>query len=249
MILCAQDPSGSPGYAAYRQADQLFAAKKVPEAVKALEQSLKQDDKLFPALTLYARIAMSMNRFELARDSLDRALEVEPKSAYAQFLYGLSFYLANDLVHARPRFEAARRLDPKDARPALHLGMTYESLGETKEAMQQYEDAVRLHATVEAYLAGVRLLYLEGRLDECRRWVDLALQLEPESRDAHFEKARLLLLEHEFPAAAAEGEKALALSRGDVTDRQIHYLLVRAYRTFDADRADRHALALRALEK
>src|SRR5438105_15771233 len=92
----------SPGFPAYRKANDLFVARKFPEALSALEQSLKLDERLVPALTLYAKIAMAMNRFELARDSLERALAVDPKATYARFLYGLNFYLVNDLQHALP---------------------------------------------------------------------------------------------------------------------------------------------------
>src|ERR1700722_3082495 len=78
----AQSYDRSPGYADYRQANSLFVAKKIPEALSSLERALQRDDKLVPALTLYAKIAMTMNRFELARESLERALEVEPNAAY-----------------------------------------------------------------------------------------------------------------------------------------------------------------------
>lgn len=247
-MLSAQDYARSPGYAAYRQAEKLFVEKKIPEAVRSLEQALGQDAKLVPALTLYAKIAMTMNRFELAQDSLERALAVDPKAAYAQFLYGLSFYLSNDPAHALPQFEKARQIEPSDARAALYLGMTYESVGRIGEAMKQYQDSVQLHATGEAYLAGARLLCLENRLEECSGWLDRAVQLEPASRDAHFEKARLLLRKGDAPDAAKEGERALALSGGSITDIQVHYLLIRAYRTFRPAEADRHAEAVRALE-
>lgn len=239
----------SPGYAAYRQANALFVAKKIPEALQALERSLQQDGKLVPALTLYAKIAMTMNRFEMARESLDRALAVEPKSAYARFLYGLSYYLSNDLQQALPEFVKARAADAKDPRVALYLGLTYESLGRTEEAMGQYEESARLGPSVETYLAGARLLQLKGRLDDGEQWVRKALALEPGSRDAHFEMARLLLQRDRAAEAAKEGERALALDGGEVSDKQIHYLLVRAYRGSQPGLAAEHAAAVRRLER
>lgn len=71
--------------------------------------------------------------------------------------------------------------------------------------------------------------------------------MEPNSRDAHFEFARLLLRKADPLQAAIEGERALALTTGSVTDAQIHYLLIRAYRDNDPVRSARHAGALRAL--
>lgn len=247
-LIRAQSYDRSPGYAAYRQADSLFVAKKIPEALSSLELSLRLDDKLVPALTLYAKIAMTMNRFELARDSLERALAVDPDAAYGRFLYGLSYYLTNDLQHALPQFLKAMQANPRDSRAALYLGLTCESLGRTQEALALYEESVRLEPLTDTYLSGARLLHLMGRLDESERWIQKALQREPDSRDAHFELARLLLRMDRPLPAANEAEHALELSGGSVSDSQIHYLLIRAYRLNKPALAARHAEALRLLE-
>jgi tetratricopeptide (TPR) repeat protein len=210
--------------------------------------SLQLDGKLVPALTLYAKIAMTMNRFELARESLERALAANPNATYAQFLYGLNYYLTNDLPHALPQFVKARELNPKDSRAALYLGLTYESLGRTQEALALYEESARLEPLGDTYLTGARLLHMMGRLDDCERWIQKALQLEPASRDAHFEMARLLLRRDNPSAAAKEGERALELPGGSVSDSQIHYVLIRAYRLSKPALAAHHADALRLLE-
>ena len=244
----AQNYDHSPGYAAYQRANSLFVAKKIPEALSSLELSLQRDDKLVPALTLYAKIAMTMNRFELARESLERALAADPNAAYARFLYGLNYYLTNDLQHALPQFLKARQANPKDSRAALYLGLTYESLGRTQEAMALYEESVLLEPLGDTYLTGARLLHLMGHLDDCERWIQKALQLEPSSRDAHFELARLLLRRDSPLAAAKEGEHALELSGGSVSDSQIHYLLIRAYRVSKPALAAQHGEVLRSLE-
>jgi len=247
-LLAAQDQR-SPGYAAYKKANELFVAKRIPEAIQSLQQSLKQDEKLIPALTLYAKIAMTMNRFELAKDSLERALEVDANAAYARFLYGLNFYLANDLPHAQQQLELARRVNPIDARAALYLGLTHESLGHTDQAMELYRESARLDAQVETLLAGARLLYLQNRLDECAQWLRKAVQREPNSRDAHFELARVYLLQDNPAAAAKEGEQALALKDGTAKDAQIHYLLIRAYRLTNPVKAAQHAELIKGLEQ
>jgi outer membrane protein assembly factor BamD (BamD/ComL family) len=72
------------------------------------------------------------------------------------------------------------------------------------------------------------------------------LKLEPASRDAHFQAARLRMKKGEPAVAASEGETALKLPAGDASDRQIHFLLVQAYRTLGKDSdAARHAAAIR----
>jgi tetratricopeptide (TPR) repeat protein len=240
----------SPGYKSYQKANALFTQKNFPESLAAIEEALRLDPKLVPALTLKAKLAMTMNRFDVARDSLELALAADPASAYAQFLYGFQFYLANDLEQALPQLQKARQLNPADPRAALYLGLTSESLGRTDEALALYNEAVRLEKAegtpqAETFLIGSRLLLLLGRTEECERWIRQALALDPDSRDCHYEFARLLLSKGDAVQAAAEGEAALRLANGVVADRQIHYLLVRAYRGRSPADAARHADAMK----
>jgi|SRR6516164_2246264 len=148
---------------------------------------------------------------------LEDALALDPRSEYAQFLYGLEAYLSNDLKEALPRFRKARQLSPTDPRAALYLGLTVESLGRPAEALSLYEEAVRLERAshelhAETLLPGARLLLLLNRLDECENCLRQALRVAPDLRDAHFELARLLLKRGDAAQAAAEVETALRLS-------------------------------------
>ena len=77
--------------------------------------------------------------------------------------------------------------------------------------MSLYEEAVRLERSAnelhaETLLPGARLLLLLDRLDDCERWLREAVKLAPDSRDAHFELARLLLKKGDAAQAAAAGE-------------------------------------------
>ena len=253
LVLFGAVPS-SPGYAAYERANELFVAKKFPEALAATDEALRLDPKLVPALTLKAKLAMAAYRLDVAQLCLEQALAVAPKAEYAQFLYGLVAYLGNDLKEALPRFRKARQLNAHDSRAALYLGLTVESLGQPAEALSLYEEAVRLarnahelHA--DTLLPGIRLLLLLNRLEECERWLREAGKLAPDSRDVHFEFARLLLKQGHAAQAAAEGETALRLSEGIVTDPAIHYLLIRAYGQGGApEKAAFHAEIMRSLE-
>jgi tetratricopeptide (TPR) repeat protein len=252
VLLGATPPS--PGYAAYERANALFVAKKLPEALAATDEALRLDPKLVPALTLKAKLAMAAYRLDVARRCLEQALALDPRAPYAQFLYGLEAYMGNDVKEALPRFRKARQLNPNDPRAALYLGLTVESLGQPAEAMSLYEEAVRLERSAgklqaETLLPGARLLLLLGRVEECERWIRQAAKLSPNSRDAHFELARLLLKKGDAAQAATEGETALGLSEGVVTDAAIHYLLIRAWQQDGRpDRAALHADVMRIQE-
>ena len=244
----------SPGQAAYEKANALFIEKKLPEALAAADEALRLDPKLVPALTLKAKLAMAAYRLDVARQCLEQALAIDPRAPYAQFLYGLEAYLGNDMKAALPRFRKARELNPREPRAALYLALTIESLGQPAEAMALYEEAVRLERSAnelhaETLLPGARLLFLLGRLDESERWLVQAAALSPNSRDVHFEFARLLIEKGDAERAVTEGEKALVLSDGIITDPAIRYLLIRAYQKLGrTDRAAMHAEIMRTQE-
>jgi tetratricopeptide (TPR) repeat protein len=254
LFLLLGGGAASPGRVAYERANSLFAAQKLPESLAAVDEALRLDPKLVPALTLKAKLAMAAHQLDVARLCLERALALDPQASYAQFLYGMEAYLGNDLKDALPRFQRARQLSPADPRAALYLGLTLESLGQPAQALSLYEEAVRLERSAgglqaETLLPGARLLLLEGRLEECQKWIGEALKLSPKSRDVHFELARLLLKKSDAVQAAVEGESALRLSDGVVTDGAIHYLLIRAYRQSGMpERAAVHAEIMRVLE-
>ena len=244
----------SPGHTSYENANALFAAKKLPEALAAVDEALRLDPKLVPALTLKAKLAMAGFRLDVARQCLEQALAIDPRAPYTQFLYGLQAYLSNDMKEAQPRFRKARELAPNDPRAALYLGLTVESLGQYGEAMALYQEAVRLERSAgevhtETLLPGARLLLLLNELNKSERWLQEAVQLSPASRDVHFELARLLLKKDDPAQAAIEGETALRLSDGTVTDASVHYLLIRAYRQSGMpERAAAHAEVIRIQE-
>jgi tetratricopeptide (TPR) repeat protein len=127
-------------------------------------------------------------------------------------------------------------------------------LGQPDEALSLYDDAVRLEQSqggvhAETLLPAARLLLVLNRNEECERRLRQALKLSPNSRDAHFEFARLLLKKGDAVQAAAEGETALRLSEGVVTDAAIRYQLVRAYRQAGMqEKAETHAAVMRAQE-
>lgn len=245
----------SKGYPAYERANRLFVVGKYQESFNAVDEALRLDPRLAPALTLKAKLAMAANRYDVARESLEQAIAADPSSWYAQFLYGFQFYRQNQLPAAIQALEKARRLNPRDARTPLYLGLTRESLGQTTEALQTYREAIHLgevsgQLDTDTLLSCSRLLLRLGNFEECRHLVDRAVKLAPDSRDPHFESARLLLKTGDGAGAAKQGEIALQLHTGDVTDRQVHFLLVQAYQSGGREQeAERHAAAIREIEE
>jgi tetratricopeptide (TPR) repeat protein len=252
LQAAARDYTASPGYAAYQRANALLRAGELNASSAAIQEALRLDPKLIPALQFKSRLAMLARKFDVAQILLQRAISIEPSSWYSHFLYGFQFYLQNQLPQALPELEQARRLDSAEPMPALYLAMTHESLGHPDQAFGLYTEAVKLEDARNApqastLLAMARFLIAVGRNAESRPIVDRALALEPNSRDAHYHHARLLLDAGDGAGAAQEGETALRLKGTDVTDREIRYTLLRAYRLADKPaEAARQAEALRS---
>jgi tetratricopeptide (TPR) repeat protein len=244
----------SPGHDAYNRADRMFREHRYQDAMDAVDEALRLEPNLVPALTLRAKLAMAANRYDLAKQSLERAIAADPKSWYARFLYGFQFYQQNEMPAAISALEKARELNPRDPQAALYLGLAYEAVGRTDDALGLYRRAIELEDAagtvhVETLLTAARLYLLLGRIDDAAASAERAAKTDPASRDPHFELARIWLKRAAPAKAITEGEAALRLQHGDTPDRQIHFLLVQAYRAAGEDaQAQQHAEALRKLD-
>ncbi len=222
------------------RAQSLLREGKTTEAQQAVDAALVSQPNSVPALTLQGRVAMAQNNFDQARKSFTRAAELAPQSANAQFLLGFFHYVDNDFVKAQPVLELARKLAPADARTALFLALTYEGLAQPARAEELFKESLR-KPTIETYVAYARMLFSNGRLDEAQTQVAKALALDRSSREALYERARISFERNMFTECVSDGERALRAVGDGVTDRQIHYLLSRAYgRLGDSRRAVSH---------
>lgn len=230
----------------YTRANQLFVEKKFDAALAALEQALAENPRYVPALTLRAKLAMAVARLDVARRDLLLAAEIEPASPYTQFMLGFFYYLENDFKRALPALERARELDPASSRTHFYLALSHEGLADAARAIEMYDRALALaeaarQADTDIWIAYARLLFALGEYSKCLPLIEKALSAEPTSRDAHYERGRLHFQAGEFAAAARAGERALGLASVGTMDRQIHFLLARAYtRSGDSRRAAAH---------
>jgi len=218
----------------YQKANALFQQQQYEQSLAAVAEALRVNPRFVPALVLKARLALAANRFDVAKTSLRQAVEREPNSASAQFLLGFVLYLENDFAGALEPLRQAARLQPDDARTQFYLALTFEGLGRTDDAIAGYERALKLNKAGGAQLADTlvayaRLLFTLGRYDESEGLIDRALVIEPAARDVQYEKGRLRLERRDFAAAIKHGRKALELPDVGTTERQIHYLLARAF--------------------
>jgi tetratricopeptide (TPR) repeat protein len=251
----AQKERSSPAFLAYERANSLFAEGRFAESSRLVEEALQLDPKLAPAWTLKAKLAMAAKDHKAAREALLSAVAAAPTSWYARFLLGFQYYLQNEMQLAVTELERAAQLNPAESKPVLYLGLTHESLGNNAKAVDCYRQSIRMDQAArklepETLLILARLLLILDRREECANLIDSALKLKPDFRDTHYERSRLLLKLGDFAGAARAAEQALTLpAAGGASDKQIHYLLVRAYGLMgDEKRAAGHAALLRGEE-
>jgi len=151
----------------------------------------------------------------------------------SSFLLGF-FYYVDTTFKAIPPLETARRLNPNDARAPFYLALCYDGLGRgrrpspsTNPPLLWSERAAIPHPMFMSRLRGCSSH--SAVLRRAKRTSTLP-SLSIPNRATHTTSADVLLFERdEFASAAEEGEKALAVPGAGTLDRQIHFLLARAY--------------------
>jgi tetratricopeptide (TPR) repeat protein len=219
----------------YENAKQDFAQRKFSEAVSEVDAALHKSPYMVPALVLKARLAAFAHRPDVAKSCLITAITVDPTSEDAQFFLGLFFYTQNDFKLAISPLQTAQTLSPKSPLPLFYLAMTQQALGNETKALELYQQAENLSPeksalSAEILVAHGRFLLSLGRTQDSIEKDRRAIEIDPKSREAHYELAKGLDHEGDFKNAAVEGEQALTLPELGTSDAQIHFLLANLYR-------------------
>ena len=219
----------------YENAKQDFALRKFDEAVSEVNAALHESPYMVPALVLKARLAAFAHRPDVAKSCLITAITADPTSEEAQFFLGVFFYTQNDFKLALSPLQKAQSLSPKSPMPVFYLAMTHEAMADATQASDLYQQAENLSPdkspqSAEILVAYGRFLLTQGRTQDGIEKVRRAIQVDPESREAHYELAKELDEEGDFKNAALEAERALTLPELSIRDAQIHFLLARLYR-------------------
>jgi tetratricopeptide (TPR) repeat protein len=210
-------------------------------AIADAERRVATDPADLNALLLLGRARMTAQRYPEARHLFEQA-------AKARFMLGFCAYVDNDFRLALEPLNTARKLNPKDAPTALYLALTHQGLAEPAFAKPHFEAALELSSDPEIRLAYARALLEQGQLNAAKPLIEAALKLAPQSRDAHYEMARLKLESGSPGPAAAEAELALQLLSSGITDRQVHFLLAKAYAKLgDTVKSANHRKAFEAI--
>ncbi len=137
----------------------------------------------------------SQDQAELAREALDRALELAPNAVEALLAQGFFyFYGRGDSQEALRYFRQAENLKPSDADVISAIGLIFRREGRWEEAVEEFRRAVQLDP--RSYNLNYLLaetLFRMRRFDEANDAFQLAATLAPEVPSVHRDRLRLRL--------------------------------------------------------
>lgn len=190
----------------------LFDAGRFPEAIDAYTRAIA----LVPKSEYYrlrGTALVEMGQIHPGLADLDRAIELNPRSASAWNMRGLvRLEQYRDLAGAFADFSKAIEADSTDYR-AWHNRATLQTRQRNYDgARHDYEQAVRADPSYADSHLGLGILELEaGRPEIAVEHLSRALQLKPDHADAHYERAQAHRDLGNLPEAWQDAERAPTL--------------------------------------
>ena len=210
-----EHPSSSWGW--YALGYSQFAQKRIGESIKSLAQSLSLNVKNADAHKILGRDLMAIGRFDAAQTEFEQAIRCAPTSSESRYDLGKLFSIQDNWQAAHDQFEEAIRLDPAYIEAIDALGFAQEALGDDASAVQTYQKAITLneqrhgkfvssHVNLSAYYNRT------GDPAKALEYAQKALELDPKSDSAWFQKARAEERQSQLQAAADSLNHAVALN-------------------------------------
>jgi tetratricopeptide (TPR) repeat protein len=196
---------------------------------------------------LFGLIAGEMDLPIEARQSLDKALALDPDNPDYNYAMGSVILETRDAATAASYFEKFVNAKPAEAKGHFALGVAEFASGDygkAKQEMRSAENSPSAAPAAEYYLG--RIARLEGDFDEALLRLRRSVALLPKFSEAHTELARIAMLKGDLAEAQRELNRALLLTPESFQANE--QLLVLYKRTGDA-RAAAQAELLKKLDE
>jgi tetratricopeptide (TPR) repeat protein len=209
-----------------------FAQKKIGESIKSLAQSLNLNIKNADAHKILGRDLMIIGRFDAAQTEFEQAIRYAPNSSESYYGLGKLYSLQDNWLAARKQFEEAIRLEPGYIEAIDSLGFAQEALSDDAAALQTYQKAIALNEERHGKFvsAHVNLSAYYNRTGDPAKALDYAqkaLELDPKSDSAWFQKARSEERQGQLQTAADSLNHAISLNQ---RSSSYYYVLSGIYR-------------------
>jgi tetratricopeptide (TPR) repeat protein len=151
-----------------------------------------------------ARQDLEAQRYEEARQALEKAVKLRPRDPVLWSYLGLAESRLNDVEGAINAFEKARAMLPADAQTCFNLGLLYWKKGDVDKALAAYQKGLQLdHSDLAANQNYALLLMAIGKYHEAVVPLQRVRQANPSQLSV-----RVALIEAYFKGGAkTEGER------------------------------------------
>ena len=209
-----------------------FAQKKIGESVKSLSKSLSLNVKNAEAHKILGRDLMVIGRFDGAETEFQQAIRYAPNSSEAYYDLGKLYSLQDNWLAARKQFEESIRLNPESIESIDALGFAQEALNDDAAAVRSYQKAIALNQDrhgkfVSAHVNLSGYYNRTGNPAKGLEYAQQALELDPKSDSAWFQKARAQERQGQLQEAAESLNHAITLNQ---RSSSYYYVLSGIYR-------------------
>ena len=136
--------------------------------------------------------------FDLARDALQKAIELNPLNANYHYVFGQLLEDWTELEGAWDRaigeFTRTIELNPSHIEAWYNRGLLYEKLGDLEKACDDFKQVVSREPTFHAARHNLGVLYIkQQQWEDAERVFEEILEVEPREPDAHYHLAEIYL--------------------------------------------------------
>ena len=156
------------------------------EAVPLLQRVLAQAPDMPVANMQYGMAQARLKNYDKALAPLQKAVKLLPDNGMGHYELGLALYETGDWKGAAPQFEAAVASAPRWADAHFSLASVYARIDRVPDAMTELDTTLSL--TPDHYRANLlrgRILSLQGNPAAAIGNLEKAVQVQPDSREAH----------------------------------------------------------------
>ena len=217
-----------------------FAQKEIGDSIKSLSKSLSLNVKNAEAHKILGRDLMVIGRFDGAETEFQQAIRYAPNSSEGYYDLGKLYSLQDNWLAARKQFEEAIRINPGSIETIDALGFAQEALNDDGAAVQSYEKAIALNQErhgkfVSAHVNLSAYYNRTGNPAKGLEYAQQALELDPKSDSAWFQKARAEERQGQLQAAAESLNHAITLNQ---RSSSYYYVLSGIYRRLGETRRE-----------
>jgi choline-sulfatase len=215
-------------YGKHQRLEKLTGRGEYDEARRLAGEMLEEKPSFAPAHLQLARIATAERDLPLAREHYEKALAIDPSNPGVHFNLGNILAELGDYQGAIERFRAAVTLDPEFSDAKARLELLLRKTGRLAEAASRPSAAaVPPGDPLQAALAEAARKAAAGAWPEAESALRRALELAPESGEAHYRLANLLAAKSQWKEAVAHFQRALEAAPSSA---EVHHRLALALR-------------------